>query len=102
MKLKLDTLDFVVIAILAFAAGIVTTIAIISLSTPSSARVDSERESPGFITFRQLQQDLVDRGHDIKVDGIVGPNTLAAWEKEIGNDSALQYFTLTGAALKGE
>lgn len=34
-------------------------------------------------TFRQLQQQLVDLGEDIEVDGKIGPKTLSAWEKQI-------------------
>ena len=34
-------------------------------------------------TFHQIQQQLVDLGYDIEVDGRIGKNTLAAWDRQI-------------------
>lgn len=42
-------------------------------------------------TFRDIQQRLVDKGHDIKVDGIIGKQTLKAWDREICNQEAAKW-----------
>lgn len=39
----------------------------------------------------QLQRQLREKGHNIKADGIVGPNTLKAWDKEICNQHAAKW-----------
>jgi len=109
MKRELDTLDIVVmaiaIAIFAFGVGLIVGAIISNITLSSEARLVGKglpEPASGFLTFRELQQALVDRGHNIKVDGIIGRNTLSAWEKEICDDSALQFFTLTGAPAKEE
>lgn len=33
-------------------------------------------------TQRQVQEYLVSRGHDIVVDGVIGPETRLAWDRE--------------------
>ena len=43
-------------------------------------------------TFRELQQQLVDLGYDIEVDGRIGKKTISAWEKEICNQHAIKAF----------
>ena len=43
-------------------------------------------------TFEDIQKMLVDRGHNIEVDGIVGKETLRAWDIEICNQEASKMF----------
>ncbi len=50
------------------------------------------------ITFTELQQQLVDRGYNIKVDGRIGKETLKAWSTEICND----YYRKTIARMEKE
>lgn len=39
-----------------------------------------------------IQRQLVELGSDIKVDGKIGPQTLAAWEKQFCEQSAAVHF----------
>lgn len=43
-------------------------------------------------TKRELQAKI-----GAEQDGIIGPNSLAKWDKAIGNQSAEKYFTQSGA-----
>lgn len=47
-------------------------------------------------TIDQIQQMLVDRGHDIRVDGIMGRETLDAWQEVVFNQYAREYMTESG------
>ena len=40
-------------------------------------------QKPQLMPVTQIQQELVNRGHDIKVDGRFGPNTDLALTKEL-------------------
>ena len=42
-------------------------------------------KKPRLLSVYEIQQALVDRGHDIKVDGIFGKNTGHALDIEIAN-----------------
>jgi peptidoglycan hydrolase-like protein with peptidoglycan-binding domain len=44
-------------------------------------------------TITELQQMLIDKGHyNLKIDGRLGPETMAAWEREINNQYAAKWF----------
>ena len=45
---------------------------------------------------KEIQQALVDRGHDIVIDGKIGTISQDAWVYEVNNDYARVYF------VKGE
>ena len=45
---------------------------------------------------KEIQQMLVDRGHDIVIDGKIGTISQDAWDYEVNNDYARVYF------VKGE
>ena len=47
---------------------------------------------PHLITFKELQQELVDRGYDIVVDGRIGKATIKAWDMELCNQEAIKEF----------
>lgn len=51
-------------------------------------------------TFTEIQQQLVDRGHNIKVDGIIGKETLRAWERELCDQYASDMFKRMAGAKK--
>lgn len=39
-----------------------------------------------------IQQALVDRGYDIKIDGVIGAESRKAWDAEINNQFTREYF----------
>jgi len=43
-------------------------------------------------TFRQIQQQLVDLGEDIEVDGRIGKQTLTAWDRQICNQHGINDY----------
>ncbi len=43
-------------------------------------------------TITQIQQELVNRGHDIKADGRLGPATQKAWDEEINKGIIYKNF----------
>lgn len=47
---------------------------------------------PYLPTFRDIQEELVDRGYDIEVDGKIGRKTIEAWDRAICEDHAAKYF----------
>ena len=73
--------------------------------TPSKAVGDKLTLSPTAIpTIAEIQQALVDKGYDLKIDGMYGSATKDAWDKEIRkreletfNEYAEKYMTPTGA-----
>ena len=40
----------------------------------------------------EIQRQLIDLGYDIKLDGVIGDKTKAAWSTAYGNQSALKYW----------
>jgi len=40
----------------------------------------------------EIQQMLINKGHNLKLDGIIGKKTLAAWDKEVCNRHADKWF----------
>jgi len=46
-----------------------------------------------------IQEELNRRGCNLKVDGKLGPKTMAAWDKELCNDYATKAIN---QAMKGE
>lgn len=74
-----------------------------TLITAPSLPQEAISQAP-MVTFTELQQQLVERGHDIKVDGKIckGWNcpehseTLTAWSKEICDD----YYRKTVARME--
>ena len=44
---------------------------------------DVVESQPHFPTPAEIQQQLVDAGYDIDVDGIIGTETLKAWDKAL-------------------
>lgn len=58
---------------------------------------ESQSQAP-MITFTEIQQILVDRGHNIEIDGRIGKETLRAWSVEICND----YYRKTIARMEKE
>ena len=44
------------------------------------------------MSIRELQRALVDAGYDIQVDGKIGRQTMAAWEKHCCNQYAIRAF----------
>ena len=71
-----------------------------SSSPPIGGKDAPKAEPPPIISIVELQQQLVDLGYDIKVDGKIceGWNcpehskTLQAWYKAINNQHAAKYF----------
>jgi len=43
-------------------------------------------------TITELQQMLVNKGHKLKIDGRLGPETIKTWKWEINNYFAAGYF----------
>lgn len=43
-------------------------------------------------TFTEIQQMLVEKGYKIKVDGVIGTETLKAWDAELCNQQASKMF----------
>ena len=43
---------------------------------------------PRLFSPLELQKELVSRGYNLKVDGKIGPETLAAWDVEYSKQSA--------------
>lgn len=47
---------------------------------------------PALLSIADTQRRLVELGYDVKVDGKVGPQTLAAWDHAFCEQSAAMYF----------
>lgn len=47
---------------------------------------------PQLFSITETQQFLVELGYDIKVDGKIGKQTLAAWDHAFCEQSAKRYF----------
>ncbi len=43
-----------------------------------------------------IQQALVDRGYDLRVDGVVGPDTRTAWDEAYRNQEASRWDFMYG------
>lgn len=61
-------------------------------SSSSGAGYRGEAPAPAIIDIWQLQTMLVERGHDITIDGRLGKETIAAWGREISNQVAEESF----------
>lgn len=55
----------------------------------SPKEVDAYEQLP---TFRQIQQQLVDLGEDIEVDGRIGKKSIAAWDRQICNQHGINDY----------
>lgn len=51
-----------------------------------------EQQKRHIPTFYEIQEELVRRGHNIKIDGIVGKETIAAWDREQCDQYAIEAF----------
>lgn len=73
------------IIVLAFFAGYCLAAAIY-FTAPDV--VESQMQIP---TIVEVQQMLVDKGYEIEVDGIIGKETLTAWDRAICNEEASKH-----------
>ncbi len=74
MKMKhLSIAAMILMYILVFTLGWLIAEILISVVQPNPTPLPS---------ITQIQQELVNRGHDIEVDGRLGPATQKAWDEE--------------------
>ena len=59
------------------------------ITTLQAQVVKAEAHIPSPI---EIQQMLINKGYDLKLDGIIGKETKAAWDKETGNQYAEKWF----------
>ena len=48
---------------------------------------------PQLLSMTETQRLLVELGYDLKIDGKIGPQTLAAWDHAFCEQSAKRYFS---------
>ena len=59
-----------------------------------SSEVGVDSSAPAFIlpSIMDVQRELNRRGYKLKVDGLCGPATQAAWDAECGNQYAIEFM----------